>query len=40
MKLFITLHRANSQLRLKLIIASPEAFLIASHEALRSSIES
>jgi len=40
MKLYIALQRANLQLRLRLIITSPETFLIASHEALHSSIES
>jgi len=40
MKLFIASQRANLQLHLKLIIASLEAFLIASHEALHSYTES
>jgi len=40
MKLFIAPQRVNLQLRRKLILASPEAFLIASYEALQSSIES
>jgi len=40
MKLFITTQRANLQLHLHLIIALPEAFLIASHKAFHSYAES